>query len=67
MVVVARYKGKDGLKGYKTGQTYSILFSTLHPGCAIKDYQRKGVHQGEGTLISYPTMRKFLDNWEVTK
>jgi hypothetical protein len=67
MIVVAKFKGADGSKGYKTGKSYELIFQTSHPGLTICDRSRHNGNDSGGSLVPYASMRKFLDNWEVTK
>lgn len=67
MIVVAKFKGANGSKGYETGKSYELIFQTLHPGCAIKDRQRSDQKEIDKSMVPYTSMRKFLDNWEVLK
>lgn len=61
MIVVAKFKGQNGSKGYQARKVYELKFETSHPGCSIEERTRAG------SLVVYTSMRKFLDNWEVIK
>lgn len=63
MIVVAKFKGQNGSKGYVTGKKYELVFGVSHPGCSIQDRARSA----KDGFVVYASMRKFLDNWEVVK
>jgi hypothetical protein len=67
MIVIAKFKGAHGSKGYKNGKAYELIFMTEHPGCSIQDRGRVTPKDSGGSLVVYSSMRKFLDNWEVSK
>lgn len=67
MIVVAKFKGSNGSKGYETRKTYELILGTDHPGLWIQDRGRVTAKDSGGSMVRYSTMRKFLDNWEVLK
>jgi hypothetical protein len=56
MTVIAKFKGKESILGYKYGQIYELI---LH-----KDWIRRS--NGEG-LCEYSTIQAFLEDWEEVK
>lgn len=64
-IVKAKFKGRDGSLGYKTGGTYKLLFSlednnnTFRKKIFIEDVEE--VCQP----CVYSNLKTFLDNWEV--
>ena len=67
MIVVARFKGKDGSKGYQRGKEYTLIFQCDHPGLTISDMDRATPKDSGGSLVQYTSLVRFLDNWEVIK
>lgn len=67
MIVIAKFKGQNGSKGYQSGKKYELIFIDSHPGFLIQDKARVTPRDSGGSMVRYSSMRKFLDNWEVLK
>jgi hypothetical protein len=74
MKVRAKFKGKDGSVGYKTGSDYTLRFHSYSEGDRDGIQIQEIVSESHGGAITrlrneshvkYSSLRKFLDNWEV--
>lgn len=69
MIVTAKFKGKDGSKGYKSGKRYRLnfnvvsVYATANSRIEIDDSQVSD--WDKNTTVQYSSLKKFLDNWEV--
>ena len=63
MTVTAVFKGENGSLGYLTGKPYTLW--------AMAGEDRFIIHRKyasvEDSICEYPSLKTFLDNWEVIR
>lgn len=69
MIVIAKFKGKDGSMGYKNERRYRLdfdvvsIYGTANQKISINDSQISG--WDKNTNVQYSSLKKFLENWDV--
>ena len=69
MKIRAKFKGKDGSLGYRTGRNYTLNFGLSVPYNSTKSCIEISVFNNNewdrNTTCRYSSLKKFLENWDV--